>query len=369
MTGAIQKKLPAGVSIILIVGVLIGVQIFWWKGLVTTGKKGVPRGGGTSLSGGSNTSIFIGRDDIPVTTISGDLPPGFEDGTGYNARFDRPTGLAIDLDGSLLVCDTGNHRIRRVASDGETSTVTGTAEGDTDGAALEAKFNSPCGVAVRADGSIVIADTGNHKIRQLKQGRVSTLFPKKSVKSMVTAFLPVGIAAVNSPAPYVLVSDVNASSILTLSAQGAMTSEKRTTTPALAILSSSAVSMAFPGSGDLTLGDLNLHEPAIEGKLVSGNGNPPAHLTHPIAICAFGSDVFVADKGFGAIFLVRGGKVEIIAGFCSTSGATKGYKDTNGSGALFGTICGLAYDGKKTLYVSDTEHNCIRRLDISNLLK
>jgi DNA-binding beta-propeller fold protein YncE len=106
-------------------------------------------------------------EDGRVRTIAGG-EPGFRDGRGAEARFDTPCGIAVNSDGSLLVADTGNHRIRRVTLDGEVTTIAGTGEADDrDGKPLEAAFYEPMGIVARRDGMIFIACAGESSVRML----------------------------------------------------------------------------------------------------------------------------------------------------------------------------------------------------------
>jgi sugar lactone lactonase YvrE len=123
----------------------------------------------------------IGKDGR-VRTIAGGNEPGFRDGMGSEARFDTPCGLAIAPDGSLLVADTANHRIRRVTLDGNVTTIAGTGEEtERDGKPLEAAFNQPIAIAVRRDGMVFIAGAYESSVRLLNlsqqqdQGSVTTL--------------------------------------------------------------------------------------------------------------------------------------------------------------------------------------------------
>ena len=81
---------------------------------------------------------------------------GKESGEG---ELEDARGLALGPDGSLYVADTGNHRIQRFDGDGNLLCVWG-GEGEGDG-----EFRSPEGVAVGPDGSVYVADTFNHRIQ------------------------------------------------------------------------------------------------------------------------------------------------------------------------------------------------------------
>ncbi|CAN5497502.1 hypothetical protein BH11ARM2_BH11ARM2_30750 [soil metagenome] len=100
---------------------------------------------------------------------------GFANGKGDAARFSRPYGLDQLPDGSLLVADQANNRIRRVTLDGDVSTYAGTGEtGAVNGAVALATFNAPQGVAITPDGTVYVADQANHLIRSITGGTVAT---------------------------------------------------------------------------------------------------------------------------------------------------------------------------------------------------
>lgn len=112
-----------------------------------------------------------------VRTIAGGLQ-GFQDGAGASARFDTPCGITVDIDGSLLVADTANHRIRRVTTDGQVSTLAGTGErGRRDGSLPDVGFDEPIAIAVRRDGQVFIADAGSSAFRMINRDPKSTPQP------------------------------------------------------------------------------------------------------------------------------------------------------------------------------------------------
>jgi sugar lactone lactonase YvrE len=119
-----------------------------------------------------NHCIRVVSPDGQVSTLAGAKEPGYADGQGAEARFSFPAGIAVDAEGNLYVADTANHRIRKIASDGTVTTLAGSGEpGDADGPAGEAQFRGPEGVVVDADGNLIVADTGNHRIRKVMVNR------------------------------------------------------------------------------------------------------------------------------------------------------------------------------------------------------
>ncbi|MCL2011264.1 MAG: hypothetical protein FWG75_00540 [Cystobacterineae bacterium] len=113
-----------------------------------------------------------------VSTFAGGTQ-GFADGQGSSARFNfnNSGGITIDAAGNLFVADTDNHRIRQITPEGEVSTFAGSGiAGSIDGEAALAEFDSPGGIAIDLTGNLWVADAGNHRIRKITpEGEVSTL--------------------------------------------------------------------------------------------------------------------------------------------------------------------------------------------------
>ncbi|MBI4662024.1 MAG: SMP-30/gluconolactonase/LRE family protein [Verrucomicrobia bacterium] len=112
-----------------------------------------------------------------VTTVAGNGVAGFADGPGKNSRFNQPAGLAIAADGTLFVTDSGNHRIRRITPDGTVSTVAGDGQaGFSNGPASSARFNLPSGLVLDSAGNLFVVELGNHAVRKItREGMVSTV--------------------------------------------------------------------------------------------------------------------------------------------------------------------------------------------------
>ncbi|MCK9688571.1 gluconolaconase [Scleromatobacter humisilvae] len=126
--------------------------------------------------GGDNDRIRMLRPDGSVATLAGGVE-GFQDGQGAAARFDTPSGLALDATGNLYVADTGNHAIRKVTPDGVVTTLAGNGKpGYRDGPGAQAQFDGPMGLAVDAAGRVIVADAYNDRIRAIApDGTVTTL--------------------------------------------------------------------------------------------------------------------------------------------------------------------------------------------------
>lgn len=107
------------------------------------------------------------------------LYPIGDGGLAVSAQLNAPSDVAIDAAGNLYIADTANQRIRRVDPDGRITTVAGNgtaAFAGDGGLATEASLNQPTAVAVSPDGTLYVADTGNHAVRRIgRDGRVSTL--------------------------------------------------------------------------------------------------------------------------------------------------------------------------------------------------
>jgi ribosomal protein S11 len=102
-----------------------------------------------------------------VITLAGGGVAGYKEDVGKAARFNSPVGLATGPNGTIYVADSGNHRIRRVASNGYTVTIIGSSSGYKDGNAAEALFSFPVGLTFAPGGDLLIADRQNLRIRAL----------------------------------------------------------------------------------------------------------------------------------------------------------------------------------------------------------
>lgn len=115
-----------------------------------------------------------------ISTIAGTGKAGYggDNGPAKAAVLDSPNALALDVSGALLLCDSGNHRVRRIAS-GVIATIAGNGTqgfGGDNGPTVSAALDTPSGLAVAASGTVYVADTHNHRVRAVSASGIITTF-------------------------------------------------------------------------------------------------------------------------------------------------------------------------------------------------
>lgn len=113
--------------------------------------------------------------NVTVFAGSSEGSSGYIDGTGANARFNLPTGLAIDPADNLYVTDVGNFRVRKITSGGAVTTIAGGQIGIIDGTGITAGFHTMSGIAYDS-GSTDLFVLDYHKVRRVTQAGVVTTF-------------------------------------------------------------------------------------------------------------------------------------------------------------------------------------------------
>ena len=173
----LRRQVSIRDAALLFLVVLAAIYALYWRGLVyRPPMKPAARGGG---GGGGGVPSAMGREDVRVETLAGG-EPGYRDGAGWAARFNGPNALALSPDGTLFIADSRNHCIRRLAPGRRVTTEAGGGEpggpgGRAESAATTARFRYPSGVAWAPDGTLYIADSGNHRLCRLKDGQVTVL--------------------------------------------------------------------------------------------------------------------------------------------------------------------------------------------------
>lgn len=324
-----------------------------------------------------------------VTTVAGLAShPGDTDGTGANARFTGPQGVAIDGAGNLYVADSYSHTIRRITADGAVTTLAGQpgTTGIVDGTGASARFNYPVNLKLDRDGTVYVADTYNHAIRKITaDGVVTTLAglpgTSGSVDSLGTA------ARFNYPqdliidnAGIVYVADGGNHAIRKITPAGAVTT--------LAGLAGTAGStdgtgtaarfnvpggIALGSGGKLYVTDFFNHAIRIitpDGVVTTLAGTPgtagsddgtgrAAKFNYPLGVVLTGDDLLVADA---YNHTVR--KVSAAGVVTSFVGSTPeiGSNDGNRTAARFHNPQDVAVDRDGTLYVVDAVNAVVRKI-------
>ncbi len=161
-----------------------------------------------------------------VSTLAGSGSPGFANGSGIDASFNNPSGVAVDAQGNVYVADSENHKIRKITAAGIVSTLAGSGSvGSTDGSGIDASFNYPDGLTIDATGTLYVADTFNNKIRKISPAGVVSTFAGSGVEgsadgsaTAATFFKPYSLAL--DAASNVYVCDMANNKIRKISSDG-----------------------------------------------------------------------------------------------------------------------------------------------------
>jgi hypothetical protein len=115
-----------------------------------------------------------------ISTYAGTGAKGFggDNGPATAALLNQPTGVAIDASGNLFIADQLNNRVRKVTPAGTITTVVGNGQNafykGEGGPATSAQICNPYSVAVDGSGNLYVSDTGNHAVRKVSGGIITT---------------------------------------------------------------------------------------------------------------------------------------------------------------------------------------------------
>jgi streptogramin lyase len=305
---------------------------------------------------------------VSVTTIAGTGNRGFVDGPGKSASFSAPSAIAIDSFGVLYVADTGNNAIRKIDTSGVVTTLVGDgSRGFTDGSAREASFNAPSALSVDRQGNIFVADAGNNAIRKVApDGNVTTIAGTGKPGSTsgtggrtgTATFSKLKAIAIDRDNNLFVVDDVLVRKI---------DKDANVTTYG------PNVSIDFPsGIAVDNTGTLYVASPYAGIKKVSATGDVTPLVSNstrrpfigpgPINLAVEANGVILlSDAGRNTIEqLDTPGALTLIAG-SSSPGFTNGPGGTNGSATLR-SPGGITVDSDGTLFIADTQNNSIRKI-------
>ncbi|NNM29553.1 MAG: choice-of-anchor D domain-containing protein, partial [Akkermansiaceae bacterium] len=280
-----------------------------------------------------------------VSVFAGSGTPGFNDATGLAAQFDHPAGIAVDGSNNLYVADEFNHRIRKITPARVVTTLAGSGvAGFGDGPAASALFLYPTGVAAVGGNNVRVADSGNHRIRSVSGGNVTTLAGNSTPgftdgTGAAAAFNSPVDVAVNGAGDVYVADELN-HSIRKVTAGGVVTTVAGTGAEGFADGPGASAQFAFPSGiavdddANALVADRGNHrirrvDPSGEVTTHAGSGiegyfdTPggkfvPAGATRfsgPSAIAA-GDDpgeLLVADAGNGVLRRIIPGAIRVIA--------------------------------------------------------
>ena len=114
-----------------------------------------------------------------IATIAGNGTNGFsgDSGLAINAQLNYPTGIAVDQNGNVYICDTYNERIRKISIDGIITTIAGTgvgADSGDNGPAIAASLGGPYGITIDHSSNIYIVNLGTYRVRKINTSGIIT---------------------------------------------------------------------------------------------------------------------------------------------------------------------------------------------------
>ena len=302
----------------------------------------VDSAGNVYVADGSNNTIRKITAAGLVSTLAGSSfgGSGYVNGTDTVARFSGPQGVAVDSTGNVYVADARNQSIRKIAPDGQVSTLAGSSSpsrtsGSADGQGAAARFNNVYGIGLDRAGNLYAGDGSNHTVRKITPaGLVSTLAGAASVSGFADGLVdaaqfdtPLGVAADSSGNAYV--GDSRNNSIRKITPAGQVSTVAGSTT-----------SGSADGAGTAALFNRQ------NGMAIDSAGN-----------------LYVADRNNFRIRTITP------AGLVSTlAGSTRGYADGTGTAAQFSTAEHLAVDSAGNVYVSDADNYRIRKITPAGLV-
>jgi sugar lactone lactonase YvrE len=299
--------------------------------------------------------------DAVVTTIAGGGTLGSTSADPFAVHFSDPFGIAAAADGTIFVADgVDAHRIVRLAGDGTVSVVAGSTAGFADGRGTDARFNTPSGIALDAAGTIYVADTGNDAIRRIgPDGTVSTIAgPEAGLNG------PVGVAV--DPSGRVIVADTYNDRIVAIAPGGAISPLAGSAGPGFTDGATASFhtpcGVTIDAAGNIYVADTG--NDAV--RVIDASGvvsTVVAGWDAPIAVAAAGGSMFVAGAR-GRVLEIGPNQVPRVV-----AGGGRGYADGAGASARFRSPSGIAAIAPGRLLVTDRRNGLVRLIAAGSQLE
>lgn len=142
-----------------------------------------------------------------VSTLAGQAGvTGSTNGTGLSALFYNPESVAVDALDNVYVADMGNNMIRKISSGGVVTTLAGSgSSGSSNGLGSAASFNKPSGIAIDSSGNILVCDSGNYLIRKITIGGLVTTLAGTGISGLMNG----PVATAKFLRPYSITVDIS----------------------------------------------------------------------------------------------------------------------------------------------------------------
>ncbi|MBS1810958.1 MAG: hypothetical protein JST84_22530 [Acidobacteria bacterium] len=285
-----------------------------------------------------------------LIVVAGNGERGFsgDGGSATNAQLNSPHDLLFDQEGNLLIADTGNQRIRRIDRQGIITTMAGDGkalQSNYNGAVPETSLNNPQSIALDREGNLLIADTYNSVIRKLDRngklsifaGTVAGFGGDGGPADKAQMNLPMAVAV--GPDASVYISDAGNSRIRRIAPDGKISTIVGYGPPA------DTYGGGYGGDGG----------PAEKGKIFSATDLK----------CDAAGNLYIVDSGNHRLRVVRGGVITTLAG--------TGQQGLSGDGksAMEATLntpqkIALARDG--SIFIADRANQRIRKVDSKGVI-
>ncbi len=324
-----------------------------------------------------NTILRLDAATNQLTLAAGNGTAGYsgDNGPATSAQLRNPYGLAIDSAGNLYIGSSSDNVIRKVSA-GIITTIAGNgtagAAGDN-GPATAAQLNAPYGIAVDPAGNLYIADNGNHRIREVSGGIITSIAGDGTpgfsgdTGTALSAQLKNPFAVAIDPAGNLYISDRGNNRIRKIT-NGVVDTVAGNGTPGYGGDNGPATSaqldapcgIALDPTGNLLIADYynNRVRKVLNGVISTVVGSPQLNSPYVLALDS-AANLYIADFGNNRILKVAAGIITTVAG-----NGTQGFSGDGGSplGAQLHAPQSIALDSAGDLFTADSQNNRIRSI-------